>query len=333
VTGGEGFLGSNLAIRLTGLGARVTIVDGAIGGCGANPVNLEGWTNGIRLIRADIAEVERFAAPLAEARIVFNLAGEISHVRSMREPARDLRLNVACQMEFLEGCRRLNPGVRIVYAGTRQVYGNPVRLPVDESHPAAPIDYNGVHKQAAAETHLMLTRAGLLDAVVLRLTNVYGPRLALGVEGQGFLGVFFRRALLGLPVQVYGDGKTLRDPVYVDDAVEAFLLAGVAAGPGDRLFLLSGPEALSLEEIARVICEISGRSRIEYRPFPDELRSIGLGSYYGDSRRIRAALGWEPKVRFREGVRRTLDYFAPLLDRYLDPASFPTNSARDDERG
>jgi nucleoside-diphosphate-sugar epimerase len=181
---------------------------------------------------------------------------------------------------------------------------------VDEDHPINPSDFNGIHKRAAEQYHLLYARLGKLDSIVLRLTNNYGPRLALDVPGQGFLTVFFRRALEGDPLEVFGDGMQIRDPLYVDDAVDAFLSAGAAEAPPFRLFNICGPDALTLLAIAHIIRSESGSvSEIRLREFPEEHRAFDIGSYAGDSSRIRAALGWKPKVEFRSGVRLTLAYF------------------------
>lgn len=331
VTGGLGFIGSNLAIRLVELGARVTVVDSSRAGCGANPHNLAPVADRVRLIAADIGEAQQYREVLRDCQVVFNLAGEVSHVHSMTVPERDLEINTAAHLRFLEVLRRERPGVRIVYAGTRQVYGVPRYLPVDEEHPVQPVDFNGVHKHATATYHLMLTRLGQLDAVVLRLTNVYGPRMALRIPCQGVLSAFLRRSLLGQDLEVYDGGEALRDPLYVDDAVEAFLAAGAADQPPSRTYNVGGPEGLPLHRIAEIIAEVGG-VRVVSRPFPAERKQIDVGSYVSDSRRIRQELGWAPRTRFAEGVRRALAWYRAELPHYLDPAQ-PTACAMPEHAG
>ena len=318
VTGGLGFIGSNLAIRLAEEGARVTIVDPAVAGCGANPFNIEPIRDQVRLLPGDISEADEFLDEIRDSEVIFNLAGEISHIHSMEFPERDLAINTLAQMRFLLACRDHAPGTRIVYAGTRQVYGTPEYLPVDESHPVNPVDFNGVHKYAATMYHLMLTRTGELDAIVLRLTNVYGPRMALDVPCQGFLSTFFRRVLLGQRLEVFGDGRQLRDPLYIDDAVDAFLLAGAATRLPSRSYNVGGAQALSLKEVAESISSAAGAGAPALRPFPEDRKAIDIGSYYTDSTRMRDDHGWRPAVRFDEGVARTLGYYAGRLPQYLD---------------
>ena len=331
VTGGLGFIGSNLAIRCVELGARVTIVDASIEGCGANLHNIAAIRGQVRLLPLDIGQAAEFAAEIAEADVIFNLAGEISHLHSMQFPERDLESNTVAQLRFLNVCKSEAPGVRIVYAGTRQIYGEPEYLPVDESHPIHPVDFNGVHKYAATMYHHMLTRIGCLDAVVLRLTNVYGPRMALHIPSQGFLSAFLRQIVLGEGLEVYGDGSQQRDLVYVDDVVEAFLLAGAHARPPSNTYNVGGAEALPIAKIAEICSGLAGGVRIKPRPFPEELKKIDIGSYQSDTSRIERELGWKPKVRAADGLRRSLEYYRKELPHYLKlpavHASLPTPNA------
>ncbi|MCS7314423.1 MAG: NAD-dependent epimerase/dehydratase family protein [Bryobacterales bacterium] len=317
VTGGLGFIGSNLAVRLSEMGARVTIVDSSRPGCGANPYNIASVADRLRLITRDLGEAQDFAEALRSCDVVFNLAGEVSHIHSMMAPERDLEINTAAQLRFLEILRRERPGVRVVYAGTRQVYGAPRYLPVDEDHPVEPVDYNGVHKHAASQYHLMLSRVGALDAVVLRLTNVYGPRMALRIPCQGVLSAFLRRALLGEDLEVYDSGEQLRDPVHVDDVVEAFLLAGAASSLRARTYNVGGPEALSLRQIAETIAQLTG-VRVVTRPFPADRKRIDIGSYRADSSRFQRDFAWSPRIRFAEGIRRSIEWYRQHFEHYLD---------------
>lgn len=318
VTGGLGFLGSNLAHALVRAGAEITVLDGLIPGCGGKLANLSGIEQHCRVMHADLREGE---AAVAGADIVFNLAGEISHGRSMTDPLRDGQLNTVSQLQFLSQLARLRPGVRVVYAGTRQVYGVPRALPVDEDHPIDPVDFNGIHKYAATMYHMLYSRLGQLDAVVLRLSNVYGPRMALDVPGQGFLGVFLRRALMGEDLAVYQPGDQLRDPIYVDDAVDAFLAAGAAPALATRSFNLGGAEALSLERIAATIAEAAETgSRVYPLEFPARDKAVDIGSYVADWSRARRLLGWQPRTSFAEGVERTLAFYRNNWDAYLPEA-------------
>jgi UDP-glucose 4-epimerase len=322
ISGGVGFIGSNLAIRLVELGARVTIVDPIVPGCGGNAFNVSPVRDQIEWIQRDISDAAQFASAIGEAKVIFNLAGEISHIHSMEFPERDLLINTVSQLRFLQVCAKVNPGVRIVYAGTRQVYGKPDYLPMDEDHAIRPVDFNGVHKYAANMYHTMLSRSGQLDALVLRLTNVYGPRMALGIPCQGFLSTFLRLILTGNGLQVFGDGKQLRDPLFVDDAVDAFLLAGKANGRfrEDRTYNIGGPQSLSLADIAHTSARLGGNLPVTLREFPAERASIDIGSYSTDSTAFREGFGWKPRYSYEDGLATTLAYYRSNLDHYLDPA-------------
>jgi UDP-glucose 4-epimerase len=308
VTGGLGFIGSNLAVRLAREGANVTVVDSLVPGCGGDESNLEPDRNAINVVVADIGDTDVFRDELRRVDTIFNLAGEISHTRSMEDPLRDLQLNTVSNLRFLDGCRKLCPGTRVVYASTRQLYGKPQYLPVDEEHPVAPIDFNGVHKYAASQYHLLLSRRGEIAAVILRLSNVYGPGMALHLPQQGFLITYLRNALAGEPLVVYGDGSQLRDPVFVDDVVDAFLLAG-AATKSTVAYNIGGAEQLSLSQIAGQVAAAAGDLPVVHRPFPDVLRSIDIGSYWSDTRRAEADLDWRATTRFGEGIDRTLEHY------------------------
>jgi nucleoside-diphosphate-sugar epimerase len=327
VTGGLGFIGSNLALQLAALGAEVTIVDSSVEGCGANPRNLCGAASQIRVIPADIRDATEFAAVIRASDVVFNLAGEVSHLHSMKDPERDQELNASSQLRFLEECARQHPGVRVVYASTRQIYGAPRYLPVDETHPIQPLDFNGIHKYAATAYHQVLTATGALDAVVLCLTNVYGPRMALNLPTQGFLGGFVRKAMLGEPITVFGDGRQLRDPLYVDDVVGAFIRAGAAINPPNRMWNVGGGQALPLSDIAIAVSAATDSPPPIFKPFPANLKRIDIGSYHSDSTRIRNDLGWSPSVDFYRGLRRTIQYYRDELGYYLHAADYQPGDA------
>ena len=319
VTGGLGFIGSNLVIRLVELGARVTVIDSKVRCCGANEYNIQAVRADVSLMMRDIADAADFRRVLASADVIFNLAGEVSHVHSMLFPERDAALNSTAQLRFVQECARAAPGVRLVYAGTRQVYGKPLYLPVDEKHPVRPVDINGIHKYAAAMYHRTFARGGALQSVVLNLTNVYGPRMSLDVPCQGVLSRFTRRVLLRQPIEIFGDGRQLRDPLYVDDAVDAFLAAGAAPDVPADLYNVGGPAALELREIAEIARRAAGGPAALYREFPLQNARIDIGSYYADSRLIARELGWRPRTPFDKGMELTLEFYRAELPHYVDP--------------
>lgn len=318
VTGGLGFVGSNLVLRLVRLGARVTVVDSLVPGCGANPSNLRSIAGDLEIVRADIAEPDKFDSALRCADVVFNLAGELSHLHSRDFPERDLAINTTAQLSFTRACARRNPGVRVVYASTRQVYGTPQFLPVHEEHPVQPVDFNGIHKEAASNYHLLLGRSGDIDPVILRLSNVYGPRMALNLTCQGFLSVYLRRALLGQPIEIYGHGLQIRDPAHVDDVVDALLRGGSCSKPAHRIYNVSGSEQLTVESIARIVSSLASASPVVYRPFPESRKYIEIGSYYGDTSRIQNDFNWRSTTLFRDGMAKTLEFYRSQPSDYLE---------------
>jgi nucleoside-diphosphate-sugar epimerase len=320
VTGGLGFIGSNLALQLARGGARVTVVDSREPGCGANPFNLDAAERDITVLQGDIGDEKLIAGALLAADVIFNLAGEVSHTHSMLFPERDFRINAQSQLRFLQACARYAKGKRVVYASTRQVYGKPKRLPVGEKHQIMAADYNGVHKHAAGQYHLLLSRLGEIDAMVLRLTNIYGPRMAIGLPCQGFLPVFFRRALDGKPISVFGDGGQLRDPVFVDDACEAMLLAGAVDAPAHRtLNIGSSASVYSVNEIAEEISRQAVLPPCRLQPFPAARKKIEIGSYVSSDERAKEVLGWRARTEFADGVRRTLGYYGEFYRHYRAP--------------
>ncbi len=320
VTGGLGFIGSNLVRRLLAEGAHVRVLDALTPGDGGNRFNLEG-TRPSPELSVVIGRADDPAAADAAVQgcdLVFHLAGKVSHVDSLARPVDDLLDNAATTVVLLDACRRLNPSARVVIAGTRQVYGNPLRLPVDETHPLRPPDYNGVSKIAAEfYARVAAERLGLATAV-LRLTNVYGPRQLVAHSRASFTGWLVRKAVRGETLELFGTGEQRRDVLYVDDAVEAFLLAARNI-PGDGEAWNCGREdSVSLREFAETLVRVAGSGSIRVVPFPDERKRIDIGDFSTDARRLREVSGWKPAVDLEEGLRRTVAFFRQHGARYWD---------------
>lgn len=316
ITGGLGFIGSTLARRLVQLGARVTVVDSLLPQYGGNLTNVLGLEDCVRINISDIRDEHSIRTLVRGRNLIFNLAGQSSHADSMRDPFTDLDINCRAQLHVLEACREENPGVKLVYAGTRQIYGRPRSLPVDESHPPDPVDINGIHKLAGEWYHLLYHRVHGIRSCSLRLTNTYGPRMRIRDARQTFVGVWIRAVLEGRPFEVW-DGDQLRDFTYVDDAVDALLLAATCPEMEGRALNLGGCPPVSLRELAEILAEIHGGAEFRIVPFPEEARRIDVGSYYADDRRFRKLTGWEPRVPLREGLARTLSYYRQHLGAYL----------------
>jgi len=310
VTGGLGFIGSNLVHALAGVGAEVAVVDACVPEHGGDRRNLEGLAGRVRIAEASIGDTGAVTPLLDGTEYVFNIAGQVSHLESMTDPLRDLELNTRSHLAFLETLRAHAPGTVVVHTSTRQVYGRPRYLPVDEDHPTAPVDVNGVDKLAGEQLHLLYAHVHGMRVSALRLTNVYGPRQNLAKDGLGFLPVFVRRALAGDPITVYGDGSQTRDCLHVDDVVRGLCLAALSDDAPGEVFNLGHPETISLLDIARLTVAAAGSaSDVSTIPWPDDHARIDIGSFHGDYAKAKRVLGWEPHIRFRDGIADTLSYY------------------------
>ena len=321
ITGGLGFIGSNLAHRLVELGADVLIVDSLMPDFGGNRFNIQGVEERVGVKIADVRDEASMDVLVRDRELIFNLAGQVSHIDSMRDPYTDLDINCRAQLSLLETCRRRNPEIRIVFAGTRQVYGRPEKLPVDERHLVRPTDINGVNKAAGEYYHLLYHSAYGMRACSLRLTNVFGPRQLIRHNRQGFIGWFIRLAIEGGEIQIFGDGSQLRDFVYVDDAVDAFLRAGADELCWGEALNVGGDEPISHRNLVTLLLAVAGTGSVRYVEWPAEKKRIDIGSFYSDSTRFRSTTGWRPTVPLREGLERTVAYYREHMAHYVENAA------------
>jgi len=316
ITGGLGFIGSNLARALVKLGAEVSVVDSLIPEYGGNRRNLADLAGRIRVHVADVRDWPRLPSLVKDQDFLFNLAGQTSHMDSMTDPQTDLDINGRAQLAILEACRVHNPGVRIVFASTRQIYGKPDYLPVDEKHPLRPVDVNGINKIAGESYHLLYSRVHGIRATALRLTNTIGPRMRVKDARQTFVGIWIRRLLEGEAIEVWG-GEQLRDFTYVDDAVEAFLLAAARDEAVGEVFNLGGPPPVTLEQLAATLVELNGGGVYVVKTFPADRKKIDIGDYYADDRLIARKLGWKARTDLRTALAKTLKYYRKELRHYV----------------
>jgi UDP-glucose 4-epimerase len=321
ITGGVGFIGSNLARHLVPLGAEVLLVDSLIPEYGGNLFNIRDIKDKVTLNIADVRMQSTMEALVRDRDVIFNLAGQVSHIDSMRDPHTDLEINCRAQLSILEACRKYNRNVRVVFAGTRQVYGRPEYLPVDEKHLVRPADINGVNKAAGEYYHLLYNNVFDVRACSLRLTNVYGPRQLIKHNRQGFIGWFIRLALEGREIQVFGDGSQLRDFVYVDDAADAFLRAGASSACDGDVFNVGGDQPISHRDLVRLLVGIAGSGSVRFVEWPADKKRIDIGSFYSDSTKFRETAGWAPAVCLEEGLRRTLAFYREHLPEYVPEAA------------
>lgn len=318
ITGGLGFIGSNLARALVDTRSDVTLVDSLMPQYGGSLVNIAGIEDRVRVNISDVRDRYSLQHLVCGQDVIFNLAGQTSHLDSMAEPFVDLEINARAQLSILEACRHHNPDAKIVFASTRQIYGRPQYLPVDEKHPIAPIDVNGVNKTAGEWYHLLYGQVYGLRVVVLRLTNTYGPRMRVRDARQTFLGHWFRLILEGEELLVFGDGMQRRDFNYVDDALRAFLVCAAREDANGGVYNLGDGEVVSLLELAKLLVRLNGGGAYRLVPFPPERKPIDIGDYYSEFSKIRSELGWEPRVRLHEGIGRSLDFYREHGSKYWD---------------
>ena len=316
VMGGMGFIGSNLAIRLVNEGADVTIVDSMLDEYGANLFNIEPIKNDVRINFSDMRDSHSLNYLVRGKDYIFNLAGQVSHQDSMTQPFMDMEVNLKAQLTLLEACRYYAPEVVIVYSSTRQIYGRPKYLPVDENHPLLPPDVNGINKLAAEYYYSLYTKVYGIKAVSLRLTNTYGPRQLIKNSRQGFIGWFVNRAITGNTIKLFGTGEQLRDFNYVTDVVDAMCRVAHSPKTYGEVYNLSGERA-SLKHVAELLINYSGTGSMEVVPFPEDRKKIDIGDFYGTSEKLRRAVDWQPKVSLSHGLELMIDYYKRNKKYYL----------------
>jgi UDP-glucose 4-epimerase len=317
ITGGLGFIGSNLARRLVDLGAAVLLLDSLIPEYGGNLFNIADIRDRLQVNIADMRDEHGLRYLVQGQDYIFNLAGQVSHTDSMNDPYTDLEINARSQLSLLEACRHGNPNVTIIFASTRQFYGRPQYLPVDERHPIQPVDVNGINKLAGEWYHIVYHHTYGLKTVALRLTNTYGPRMRVKDARQTFIGWWLRLLVEGKPLTIFGDGLQVRDFNYIDDVVDALLLAALNEAANGQIYNLGSDDPINLLNLARLMLEICGEGAYEMLPFPEERKRIDIGDFYGDYRKIRSKLGWRPKVSLRDGLTKTIAYYQEHLPHYL----------------
>jgi UDP-glucose 4-epimerase len=315
ITGGLGFIGSTLAIKLAGLGAVVTVIDSLIPEYGGNLFNIDPVKDNVRVNISDVRDQSSINYLVQSQDYLFNLAGTLSHIDSMRDPFTDLEINCVSQLRILEACRKNNPNVKILFAGTRGQYGRAQYLPVDERHPLYPTDVNGINNNAGESYHLLYNEAYGIRACSLRLTNTYGPRHQMKHHRQGVLNWFIRQIMDNQTIRIFGAGAQIRDTNYVDDVVDAMILAMISEKTNGEVFNIGG-EPLSLIQFVETLIEINGKGKYEIVDFPGDLKAIEIGDYIASHDKFSSLTGWQPRVALKDGLARTLDYYKKFRQHY-----------------
>jgi len=317
ITGGLGFIGSTLAIQLVEWGADVILVDSMIPEYGGNLFNIEPIKNQVRVNFSDVRDPHSMEYLVKDQDYLFNLAGQVSHIDSMTDPLTDLDINTKAQVVILEACRKFNPRIVVVFASTRQIYGKPQYLPVDENHRLYPTDVNGINNMAGEWYHTLYHNVYDLNTVSLRLTNTYGPRQLLKHNRQGFIGVFVRQIIQGEKIKIFGDGQQIRDMNYVEDVVDALVMAGAKPECYGQVYNLGGNEPINLLNLVKLLIELNGSGEFEVIPFPPEKKLIDIGDYYGDYRKFSQMTNWQPRTSLKAGYTKMIAYYKEHLEKYL----------------
>lgn len=317
ITGGLGFIGSNLAHSLVDIEANIMIIDSLIKDYGGNLFNINDIKDKLTVNIADIRDEASMLQLVKNQDYIFNLAGQVSHIDSMTDPYTDLEINCKSQLTILEACRKNNKNVKIIFTGTRQQYGKADYLPVDEKHLMHPTDVNGINKMAGEWYHMVYNNVYGIKACSLRLTNTYGPRQLIKHSRQGFVGWFINNIIKGEKVRIFGDGKQIRDFNYVDDVVDAMLKAAVSDVSCGNVYNLGGSEPINLIQFVELMIKTAGKGSYEIVPFPEEKKKIDIGSFYSDYNKIKKDISWTPKVSLKDGLKSTLNYYESYKDSYL----------------
>lgn len=316
ITGGLGFIGSNLARALLDLGAKVSIVDALIPNLGGNWFNVESIRDKLETVVGDVRDLALMQDLVANKDVIFSLAAQVDHIASMADPIFDLDMSGKGALTVLEACRRKKRGARVVFPGSRLQFGRPRRLPVDEDHPMDPMNIYAVHRLLGEKYHQVYHNAFGISTCVLRLSNPFGPRQQMRHSQYGILNWFVRLALENREITVYGDGSQQRDYFYIQDAVDAFLRAGSMEAADGQVFNVGAGAPITMAEAARTIVDVVGSGKVTHIPWPEDRSRQETGGYITDISKIEKALGWRPKVNFKDGVRQTAEYYRTHREHY-----------------
>lgn len=316
VTGGLGFVGSNLAIKLVELGAKVEIIDAMIPRQGANYFNIDSVKKEVKVYEDDIRDPKAVKRLIKGKDYIFHLAGQVSHVDSIRDPLKDLSINVEGTLVILEECRKNNPETKFIFTGTRGQYGPSVRLPVDEEHPMNPMGVYAISNLCAEQMVKAYDKIHKLKTISFRITNTYGPRHQMMHDEYGVLNWFIRKAIDNEAIPVFGDGKTLRDFLYIEDLINALIESALCDKACGEVFNIGSGKPTNFIELANIISQTAKSIEPKFTDFTIERKQIEPGDYYADISKIKKTTGWEPKVSLAEGIKLTIDYYRKNKKHY-----------------
>ncbi len=318
ITGGMGFTGSNLAIGLVNAGSDVTIVDAMIPGYGGNLFNIAPIGSRVTVNFSDVRDVNVMNHLVRGQDFVFHLAGQVDHILSMSDPFPDIDINIKGTAVMMEALRRHNPSAKLIYTGTRGQYGAAVSLPVNEEAATNPKGIYEISNLTAEKIIQVYNDAHGIDAVLLRLTNIYGPRAQMRHPRYGVVNWFVRQAIDGATIKVFGDGKIRRDFLFIDDAVEAIMMSAVSPAAVGEVLNVGIDKPTDFIELADTLIEVAGSGRWEFSPFTPERKAQEPGDFYSDISKIRRLVGWQPRTALRDGLRQTVEFYRDHKAHYWD---------------
>jgi UDP-glucose 4-epimerase len=316
ITGGLGFIGSNLAIALVGLGARVTLLDNMLPRQGGNLFNIRDIADRVHVNISDVRNQLSVNHLVKGKDLVFHLAGQVNHVDSMKNPIQDVEINCIGTVVLLEALRAHNRDAKVIFAGTRGEYGSSVKLPVDEDHPTNPKGTYAVTNLSAEKMILVYDDVFGIKGTCLRITNTYGPRHQMVHDEYGVFNWFIRKALDNEMIPVFGDGRILRDFIYVDDLVGCMLDVAATGAAYGEVFNVGVGVPVSFYELARKIVDVVGSGRVAFTEFTQERKEVEPGDYYADVSKLRRIVGWSPVTPLEEGIRKTAEYYRTFRKEY-----------------
>jgi len=317
VTGGLGFIGSNLAHKLVSLGADVVVFDACLDPYGWNLANIEEIKEKVKFIKGNVLDLELLKKSVKDKDFIFHCAGQVSHVYSMKNPFLDLEMNCKGTLNLLEACRTNGDGMKLVYAGTCGQIGKMEYSPIDEKHPTDPMDVYGINKLACEKYFILYNKVYGMDSCSVRISYNYGPRQMVRHLDYGIFNYFVRMAIEGKEIAIYEPGTQLRDYNYVEDSIDAMILCSQSKKAFGEVFMLGSGKPIKFIDMVKSIVEATGTGSCKLVPWPKERKAIEKGDYFASFEKIKNTLGWIPKTTFSKGLKKTVEFYKKRLNEYI----------------
>lgn len=315
ITGGLGFIGSNLACALVDLKANVTILDALLPPYGGNRFNIADIESNLELVDGDIRDEALIQKLVVGKKYIFNLAGQVSYLDSKDNPLKDLDFNGRGNLTILEALRQKNPSARILFSSSRLVYGKILHLPVGEEHPTNPLSLYGIHKLLGEKYYRYYAHTFGITGVSIRIPNPYGPRQQMKHSKYSIVGWFVRQAMDGDTITIYGDGSQRRDYIYIDDIIDACLRL-IVKGEAGEVYNVGSHERVRFVDMVDTILQEVGSGSKKNVPWPEAYEKNETGDYVAGIRKIEMACDWRPETNFAEGVQQMVAFYRENKEHY-----------------